>query len=253
VYDRFVDQLLASGLTEPVSLDWLPGGQALILERAGGIKILDMSATPPSVTDYFTIPDVETVGETGALDGLVPADFATSAEFFVFYIKHTTQRMRVARFDFTGSAADVDSERVIWQSPNVVVNEQHVGGGLTFDKNGYLYVSLGDNWNPPNSQNLSTVWGSVLRLNRNGSVPAENPFNDGAGPNADAIFAYGLRNPFRLYLEADGDVRIGDVGGNDQNTAFEEFNHLRKGANYGWPNCEGPCGQLPNVTEPWYG
>ena len=71
-------------------------------------------------------------------------------------------------------------------------------------------------------------------------MPTDNPFYDGAGPNWDSIWALGLRNPFRAYYDAPtGRLLIGDVGGNDYATAFEEVNLGVRGANYGWPNIEG--------------
>ena len=75
-------------------------------------------------------------------------------------------------------------------------------------------------------------------------MPTDNPFYDGGGPNVDSIWALGLRNPFRAYYDAPtGRLYIGDVGGNDYATAKEEINLGAAGANYGWPNCEGPCAQ----------
>ena len=84
------------------------------------------------------------------------------------------------------------------------------------------------------------------RINPDGTVPTDNPFYDGAGPNVDSIWALGLRNPFRAYYDAPtGRLYIGDVGGNDNSTAKEELNLGARGANYGWPNCEGTCGGPP--------
>ena len=82
----------------------------------------------------------------------------------------------------------------------------------------------------------------------NGAIPADNPFNDGAGPNVDATWALGLRNPYRFSFDSlTGRMLIGDVG---QNT-FEEVNVGIRGANYGWPTCEGTCGN-PGMTNPIY-
>ena len=84
-------------------------------------------------------------------------------------------------------------------------------------------------------------------------MPTDNPFYDGAGPNVDSIWARGLRNPFRAYYDAPtGRFFIGDVGGNDASTAWEEVDLGARGANYGWPNCEnGTCGN-PNFTAALY-
>ena len=85
-----------------------------------------------------------------------------------------------------------------------------------------------------------------------GTIPTDNPFYDGAGPNYDAIWALGLRNPFRAYYDAPtGRLIIGDVGGNAYSTAIEEIDIGARGANYGWPNVEAPNGN-PAYTAPAY-
>ena len=93
----------------------------------------------------------------------------------------------------------------------------------------------------------------MLRFNRT-DVPTDNPFYDGAGPNVDAIWALGLRNPFRAsYDPPTGRLYIGDVGGNVYSTAQEEVHVGVAGANYGWPICEGfSCGSNPTYTSPIY-
>jgi PKD repeat protein len=97
---------------------------------------------------------------------------------------------------------------------------------------------------------MDSYRGKVLRINRDGTIPADNPFQDGAGPNLDAIWALGLRNPFRASFDSlTGRMFIGEVGGNDPDIAMEEVNLLVRGANYGWPDCEGACG-TPGFTSP---
>ena len=81
-------------------------------------------------------------------------------------------------------------------------------------------------------------------MNLDGTIPTDNPFYDGAGPNVDEIWAYGFRNPFRAsFDETTGRYWIGDVGGNVAAQAYEEINIGERGKNYGWPTCEGPLGQ----------
>ena len=77
-----------------------------------------------------------------------------------------------------------------------------------------------------------------------GTIPTDNPFYDGTGPNDDSIWALGLRNPYRSYYDAPtGRLYVGDVGGNVNSTSYEELDYGQRGANYGWPNCEvGTCG-----------
>lgn len=89
-------------------------------------------------------------------------------------------------------------------------------------------------------------------MNPDGTVPTDKKFYDGAGPNYDAIWALGLRNPYRAYYDAPtGCLIIGDVGGNDYSTAIEEVDIGARGANYGWPDVEAPNGN-PAYTAPAY-
>ena len=102
------------------------------------------------------------------------------------------------------------------------------------------------------SQDLTSPRGKILRFNPDGTVPTDNPFYDGAGPNYDAVWALGLRNPYRAYYDAPtGRLLIGDVGGNVASTAIEELNVGVRGANYGWPNVEGTSSN-PAYTNPIY-
>ena len=100
------------------------------------------------------------------------------------------------------------------------------------------------------AQDLTDPRGKIHRINRDGTVPTDNPFHDGAGPNWDSIWARGLRNPFRAYYDSPtGRLFVGDVGGNDD-TSNEEVNLGVRGANFGWPNSEGPCASP--CTSPLY-
>ena len=132
----------------------------------------------------------------------------------------------------------------------------HHGGNLAFGPDGKLYASVGDNFDTNYgaghvSQRLDSYRGKILRLNADGSAPADNPFYDGAGPQVDAIWALGLRNPFRFSFDSQtGALWIGDVGGNNADSV-EELNRGVAGANYGWPICEGPCATA-GMTNPAY-
>ena len=111
-----------------------------------------------------------------------------------------------------------------------------------------IYLTTGEHFQGTPAQNLTSRAARVLRFNPNGTVPTDNPFYDGAGPNYDAVWALGLRNPFRAYYDAPtGRLLIGDVG----NTNIEELNVGVRGANYGWPNVEGVSSN-PAFTNPIY-
>jgi PKD repeat protein len=147
----------------------------------------------------------------------------------------------------------MSSEFVVYQDPQTA-NVEHHGGALNFGSDGKLYVTTGEHFDPQVSQSLTSPRGKILRINKDGTIPTDNPFYDGAGPNRDDIWARGLRNPFRTFYDGpSGKLYVADVGGNDYSVAREEVNIGVAGANYGWPNCEGSsCGSNPAFTSPIY-
>jgi glucose/arabinose dehydrogenase len=122
----------------------------------------------------------------------------------------------------------------------------HHGGALGFGQDGLLYWGVGDNANGANAQNLANIHGKILRLTTDGSIPLTNPVINGSRSH---IYAYGLRNPFRLTFTPTGQLLVADVG----NAAFEEVNRILPGRNYGWPSSEGLCtSNCAGKTDPIY-
>ena len=108
------------------------------------------------------------------------------------------------------------SEFVLYQDPENAHAEHH-GGSLNFANDGKLFFTTGEHFDPDDSQLLTSPRGKVHRINDDGTIPTDNPFYDGAGPNVDSIWALGLRNPFRAFYDAPtGRYYIADVGGNDR-------------------------------------
>ena len=139
-----------------------------------------------------------------------------------------SERPNVDRFSrFTANATltgtIAGSEFVIYQDPEIA-NAEHHGGAINFSNDGKILLTTGEHFNPGEAQDLTKPRGKILRFNMDGTIPTDNPFYDGAGPNYDAIWALGLRNPFRAYYDAPtGRLIIGDVGGNIYSTAIEEI------------------------------
>ena len=109
-----------------------------------------------------------------------------------------------------------------------------------FGNDGKIYFTTGDEFaTPGTAQQLSSPRGKIHRINADGTVPLDNPFYDGTGPNVDSVWALGLRNPFRGSYDAPtGRLFVGDVGGNVDSTATEHLDLGAAGANYAWPNYE---------------
>ena len=249
----FQNEILVSGLDLPTAVKFLPDGSMLVLELGGTIRRVDTATWQVAPTPFLALTNIGSLnGQQGLMDLVLDPDFVLNHFYYVFYTLGTPNRDRTSRFtataDFSGTVAG--SEVVIYQDPQTA-NSEHHGGALNFGNDGMLYITTGEHFAPDDAQSLSSGHGKILRFNKDGSVPADNPFNDGAGPNVDAIWALGLRNPFRAYYDAPADrFYIADVGGNG-GIAWEEVHIGQRGANYGWPVCEGlSCTGNPLYTDP---
>ena len=247
-----VDPFVA-GVTYPTSTAFTPDGRLLITERLGTMRIVLPGRDVVEPTPALALTNIEAiVGERSLIAVTVDPEFASNGHYYVFYTAATPLRDRVSRFTMAGNATDLATEVVIWEDVKPS-SDIHHGGGLVFGRDGKLFISVGDGHDtrPESehaSQRLTEYGGKVLRVNRDGSIPADNPFHDGDGPNLDAIWALGLRNPFRMSFDAATNRLFAfDVGGGQ----FEEINLIEPGRNYGWPTCEGVC---PNegMTSPYF-
>jgi aldose sugar dehydrogenase len=241
---------VVSGLSQPTDFRFLPDGRILFAEKGGAIKVSDQNGQLQS-TPLITLP-TNTVWARGLVAVEVDPDYQENGYLYASYVTSDNYQ-RLSRLTVTDPTAEVltidpDSEVVLVQGTQPAGNDHH-GGGLSFGPDGMLYWSTGDNVccsviDGSNSQNLTNMYGKVLRLNPDGTAPSDNPFYDGDGPNYDAIYATGFRNPFRLTFTPDGKLFVVDVG----QSAWEEVNLVTAGANYGWPNAEGPCNGIGTTS-----
>ncbi|UXA14410.1 PQQ-dependent sugar dehydrogenase [Mycobacterium sp. SMC-8] len=224
-YDRAT---VVDGLASPVDFRFLPDGRILVAEKAGAIRVVENGVLR---ADPLIQLAVRTDSERGIAGLAVDPAFATNGRLYVAYVAADTTRNTLARLVVTGDTATLDKvlvESSLSAAPN------HHGGALGFGPDGALYWGVGDNAVGANAQNLGNIHGKILRLHTDGSVPADNPVINGARTH---IYAYGLRNPFRLTFTPTGQLLVADVG----NAGFEEVNRITAGGNYGWPSSEGVC------------
>lgn len=240
VFIGFDRAVVASGLNSPVDFRFLPDGRIVVAEKGGAIKVVEDGVVreQPLIT-----LSVSTTGERGISGLAVDPHFADNGRLYVAYTT-TTLHNRLSRLTVVGNSAG--SELVLLESAQTEGTIHH-GGALGFGPDGTIYWGVGDNGTSSNAQNLQNLHGKILRLNPDGTIPAGNP--DLGLTALPQIYAYGLRNPFRLTFTPDGRLLVADVG----NAAFEEVNVVTAGGNYGWPGSEGVCtSNCSGKTDPIY-
>ncbi len=238
----FNEELVVSGLGTATDLKPLPDGKILVTEKSGKIFLVDPNTATKS--DFMTLGNVDGGFERGLLTVLLDPDFETNNYFYLFYTT-SSNRVRISRFTSLGATGDLNSETVIWESTHVYDGSQlyHFGGAMDFANDGTLFFCTGDMLQESKTQDLQEEHGKLMRINKDGTIPADNPFyNDGAaaGPNGELpeIYAWGLRNPFKGYYDKQSEIFIiGEVGGNDASSSWEDIHYGKKGVNYGWPDC----------------
>ena len=239
-------RLVASGLRNPLDLQAAPGDRErlYVVEQGGRIRVIrggQLQSTP-----FLDVSGrISSGGERGLLGLAFHPQFATNRRFFVNY---TNPRGDTHVAEFRASSADTAdpaSERVVLTEAQPFAN--HNGGGLAFDNAGRLLIALGDGGSGGdplgNGQKLDTFLGKILRIDVDAAtpyaVPADNPFRATPGA-APEIWAYGLRNPFRISVDRPtGDLYIGDVGQNRVEEIDVGLASRRGGENYGWNVTEG--------------
>jgi len=239
-------QLVASGLDDPLDLQAPPGDSRLfVVEQPGRIRIVrDGNLLPQPFLDLSR--SILGGFERGLLGLAFHPDYAANGRFFVNYTDGRGDT-RIAEFRVSSDPdrADPGSERLVLGVAQPFQN--HNGGGLAFGPDGYLYAGLGDGGSGgdpfDNAQNLGVPLGKMLRLDVDGAlpfaIPPDNPFASEPGV-FPAIWAYGLRNPWRFAFDAEtGDLYIADVGQELIEEIDVGFAQGGGGENYGWNVTEG--------------
>ncbi|MEE9320233.1 MAG: Ig-like domain-containing protein, partial [Granulosicoccus sp.] len=267
---QFVVETVLNGLVDPVNLVTLPDGRMFVLEKAGKIKLFDPSVEPATTKIVLGIGAIQTAGERGLASIALDPGFSSNGYYYLYYTQlGNGNRNRVSRFTFNFSTEFSGAEILVWEDNEPVNDCCHFGGGMDFGPDNMLYLATGEEFDGPQAQDLTRAGGKIMRLDtsnldvsgpwvRGGSnthiIPTDNPAEimDGNGPNLDEIWAYGLRNPYRAHWDLINErFYIGEVGGNVQAVATEDLHMGRKGANYGWPVCEGECVD-PAYDDPLY-
>ncbi|MFL5355654.1 PQQ-dependent sugar dehydrogenase [Archangium sp.] len=231
---RFTDTEVVDGLESATSMALAPDGRIFVCEQAGRLRVIQNGTL---LAEPFLTVTTDDNGERGLLGVAFDPSFPREPYVYVYYTATTPRtHNRLSRFTASGNRAVAGSERILLELEPLGASN-HNGGALHFGLDGKLYVAVGDNTRSSNAPRLDTLMGKVLRLERDGSIPTDNPFYTRTTGLYRAIWTYGLRNPFSLAVQpGTGRIFINDVGQGE----WEEINEGVAGANYGWPDTEGP-------------
>ena len=241
----FTETRIATGL-DPTGVTVMADGRVLVTIKSGKILLIKNDAV--LTTPLLTIPNVDNWNERGLLAVIQDPAFSSNGYIYVYYTYKNpttnTSNNRVARFTVTGDVANVNTQLVLIDFDNLSTIGWHNGGGLAYGLDGKIYASTGENANAANAQSFNNLLGKVIRINPDGSIPTDNPFYASTTGKNRAIYALGLRNPFRMKLQpTTGKIYINEVGAG----TWEEINEVKAGRNYGWSTIEG---KITNQTPP---
>jgi glucose/arabinose dehydrogenase len=217
---------------EPWAMTFLPDGRLLVTEKHGALKLVQPGGT---IGDVSGVPAVVYGGQGGFGGVALHPDFARNRLVYLSYVEGDNGRSgaAVARAKLTlddrGGGA-LSGLQVIWRQEPKMGGSGHFGHRIVFGSDGKLWISSGERQEFTPAQDLSGNLGKIIRLNDDGSVPADNPYADRGGVTAQ-IWTLGHRNPLGLAWDAKGqlwEIEMGPQGG-------DELNLIQKGKNYGWP------------------
>lgn len=225
--------VLAKGLEHPWAVEPLPGGDLLVTERPGRLRVI--SAAGQIGKPITGLPAVDARGQGGLLDVALSPAFGTDRTIYWSYAEPRKggNATSVARGVLSADRSSLGQVRVIFRAMPTYDGDKHFGSRLAFGSDGKLYVTLGERSDAPmrpQAQRLDNDMGKVLRINPDGSVPTDNPFSGQAGARPE-IWTLGHRNVQASAFDAQGRLWVVEHGTN----GGDELNLIEKGKNYGWP------------------
>jgi glucose/arabinose dehydrogenase len=253
----FTDSLVAE-VPNPTAMAIAPDGRLFVTQKGNnnGIGRVRVIKNGQLLSKPFLNVTTDTSDLRGLLGVTLDPNFSTNHYVYIFYTATSpTVHNRVSRYTANGDVAVPGSQKVLLDLPALGNTGTgaggHYGGSLRFGSDGKLYIGVGDDTTPTDAQSLDTVNGKILRINRGGTIPANNPFFDSTSGDRRAIWALGLRQPYSLdVLSGTSKMYVNEVG----DDSWEEIDEVRRGANYGWPIHEGatssPDPSLQNYHNP---
>jgi glucose/arabinose dehydrogenase len=226
-------ETLVEGLKTPWAIAFLPGGQFLVTERDGQMRTAQPGGKPSAPIQG--LPAVDAVGQGGLLDLRLDSDFARNRTIYFCFSEPSADRKTnstaLARARLSDDLKRLTDVKVIFSQKPKVESRLHFGCRIAEMPDGKLVLSLGERYVAmQKAQTLDNHLGKLVRIGKDGSVPADNPFVNTPGTLPE-IWSYGHRNSQGLTLDAQGRLwehEHGPQGG-------DELNLIRPGLNYGWP------------------
>jgi glucose/arabinose dehydrogenase len=170
----FTETQVAAGLSSPTAMAFAPDGRLFVCLQGGQLRVIKNGVLLP--TPFVTL-SVSSSGERGLLGVAFDPNFASNQFVYVYYTATTPAlHNRVSRFTASGDVALAGSETIILELDNLSAATNHNGGAMHFGEDGKLYIAVGENANGANSQTLANLLGKLLRINPDGTIPADNPF-----------------------------------------------------------------------------
>ena len=222
-------ETVATGLSHPWGLAFLPDGRMLVTERSGTLRLVskDGKLSPP----LSGVPKVVVAGQGGLLDVAIDPDFKSNSLVYLTYSEPGEGGAGTAVARGKLGESGLDGVEVIFRQEPKVQGGNHFGSRLVFSPDGKLFVTLGERFTFAPAQDLTNDLGKIVRINPDGSVPKDNPFV-GRTDARPEIWSYGHRNPQGAAIHPETgklwETEFGPRGG-------DELNIPQAGANYGWP------------------
>jgi len=219
---------MLAGLDTPWAIGLLPDGSFLVTERDGQLLL----ARDGKATKVRGVPKVAAQGQGGLLDVTIAREFNRTREVFLTFSKPQSggagTAVAVARLSENGKR--LTNLKVIFEAVPGGSGGRHFGSRVVEAQDGTLFITLGDRGDRPSAQDRSNHMGTVIRINRDGSIPADNPFvaQEGIRPE---IWSFGHRNPQGADIDTSGRLWVSEHGAK----GGDEVNLVKPGANYGWP------------------
>lgn len=271
--NRFTKVVLTEGMDEPMEMTFLPGGKVLFVERKGGVKILDeksgevtLVTTIPVNTKYTNKEGVVREAEEGLMGVIAHPDFEKNHWVYLYYADPVDTQHVLARYELDGNTLVEASKKVLLVVPTQREECCHTGGGMVFDQEGNLFLTVGNNTVNPRSGssnlderpgyessddqrapgNTNDLRGKILRIHPEDdgtyTIPEGNLFPKGTDKTRPEIYTMGHRNPWRPTLDSEtGYLYWGEVGPDASVDSiwgprgYDEFNQAKGPGFFGWP------------------